>query len=161
MESSPLGTAPTFPAGELTACLAAIPHTAWGETSTLQQSGTHHGYRTASLIQPDGPQSLAHIFQPVLEAFQPVYQAWVSWLEPGGYILPHIDAGPYRERWQVPIIPGALNDWQSEAGVAFPVSHWEPHSVVNDTDRPRVHLVIDRASVLDESPILFQRVEVP
>lgn len=158
MEGRPLGTAPTFPAGELTACLAAIPHTAWGETSTLEQSGTHHGYRTASLVQPDGLQPLWHVFEPVLRAFAPVYQAWVSSLEPGGYILPHIDAGPYRERWQVPIIPGSLNDLQAVAGVAFPVAHWEPHSVVNDTDRPRIHLVIDRQVIVDATVTEFRRI---
>lgn len=161
METRPLGTAPRFPAGELLTRLAAIPPSAWGETSTLEQSGTHEGYRTASLVQPDGPQPFAHVFDPMLAAFNPVYQAWVSWLEPGGFILPHIDAGPYRERWQVPIQPaGALNDVEAHVGECFPVRHWEPHSVTNPTDRPRIHLVVDRALVLDASPVLFQRVEV-
>lgn len=154
----PPGTAHRFPADALHQALSLMPDRAWGELSTLEQSGTHDGYRTLPLIQPDGPQPQAGAFRFVLADFQPVYQAWLSWLEPGGYILPHVDAGPYRERWQVPIHPaGELGGSEAQAGVAFRVEHWEPHSVTNTTDRPRVHIVIDRDVVVDASPVLFHR----
>lgn len=159
----PLETAPVFPADALHRALESVPDSAWGTRSTLEQSGTHDGYRIMSLVQPRGRQPLAAAaaFEFVLADFAPVYQAWLSWLEPDGYILSHVDAGPYRERWQVPIVPaGALSDRKAEAGVAFPVRHWEPHSVGNATGRPRVHIVIDRDVIVDASPIPFHRVEV-
>lgn len=157
----PLGTASTFPADALSHALDAMPASAWGETSTLEQSGTHEGYRTLSLVQPGRWQPHSEPFAFVLHTFAPVYQAWLSWLKPGGYILPHVDAGPYYERWQVPIQPaGTMNDVAATAGESFRVRHWEPHSVANESDRPRIHLVIDRALVLNASPVPFQRVEV-
>jgi hypothetical protein len=157
----PLGKASTFPADALHQALSVVPDGAWGQTSTLAQSGTHDGYRTLSLVQPDGVQPFAVVFQFVLVEFAPVYQAWLSWLDPGGFILPHVDAGPYRERWQVPIAPaGVLSGIEAEAGVAFRVRHFEPHSVSNETDRPRVHIVIDRDLVVNAASVPFQRVEV-
>lgn len=162
MEPRPLGTAPTFPADALRTALTQATEGAWGQLSTLEQSGTHHGYRVLPLVGPEQRLPEAIHFGFVLDVFAPVYQAWLSWLEPGGFILPHLDAGPYRERWQVPFQPaGTMNGQPAEAGVAFPVRHWEPHSVANDTDRPRIHLVVDRALVLDASLVPFQRVEVP
>ena len=158
---APLEAAPQFPAGQLQAALSYVPERAWGQTSTLDQSGTHHGYRTVSLVEPGRWQPHSDLFAFLLHKFAPVYQAWLSWLEPGGYILPHVDAGPYYERWQVPInAAGTLGGSEAVAGVSFRVRHWEPHSVANSSDRPRVHIVIDRALVLDASPVLFQRVEV-
>jgi hypothetical protein len=155
-----LGIAPTFPVDGLIHALSLIPDGAWGQMSTLEQSGTHDGYRVCSLVQPGREQPCVAPFRYVLAQFAPVYQAWLSWLEPGGYILPHVDAGPYYERWQVPIHAGTLNDQQHAPGECFPVAHWEPHSVTNRTDFPRIHLVVDRDVIVDASPVLFQRIEV-
>jgi hypothetical protein len=157
----PLGTAPRFPASQLQEALSRVPDGAWGQVSTLEQSGTHDGYRILSLVQPGRLQPHASLFAFVLREFAPVFQAWVSWLAPGGYILPHVDAGPYRERWQVPLRPaGEMDGVEATAGEAFRVRHWEPHSVTNQTDRARVHIVIDRDVVVDAACVPFQRVEV-
>jgi hypothetical protein len=93
----------------------------------------------------------------VLDSFAPVWTAWVSRVEPGGLIHRHIDAGPYRERWQVPIQPaGLMNGAEAVAGVPFNVKQWEPHSVQNATDRARIHLVIDRDVIVDSRQTPFQ-----
>jgi hypothetical protein len=110
-----------------------------------------------SLVTGGKVKAPAAPFRFVLEAFAPVWNAWLSRIEPGGLIHPHIDAGPYRERWQVPIQPaGVMNGVEAVSGVPFPVKHWEPHSVENTGDRPRIHLVIDRAVMVDAPSAPYQ-----
>jgi hypothetical protein len=93
----------------------------------------------------------------VLDSFAPIWCAWVSRIEPGGLVHRHIDAGPYRERWQVPIQPaGVMNGVEAVAGIPFRVRHFEPHSVENDTDRARIHIVIDRDVLVDARQPPFQ-----
>lgn len=112
--------------------------------STLEQTGVHDGYRQTQLVAP---------FTWVLEHFLPVKSAWLSVIGPGGFIRPHRDAGPWLERWQVPIVPAGrfIQDGvelAQAAGKPFQVFHWLTHEVVNDTDHDRVHLVVDRNIVL-------------
>jgi quercetin dioxygenase-like cupin family protein len=76
-------------------------------------------------------------------------------MEPGADIPLHKDASPWKERWQVPIQPAGRmtvdgEDIEQVAGVPFQVEHWKWHEVVNDTDRARIHLVIDRDVVAHE-----------
>lgn len=107
-------------------------------------------------------QPVAAPFGFVLDAFAPVWGAWLSWINPGGFVAPHRDAGPWRERWQVPIQAAGLFDTDRPTdGVVFPVQHWREHSVWNDTDRPRIHLVLDRAVFLDRPPEPFALFPVP
>ena len=98
-------------------------------------------------------------FRFVLTAFAPVHAAWLSWIDPSGFIVPHRDAGPWRERWQVPIAAAGSftmgETFVPTDGQAFRVTHWEWHSVSNLTDRPRIHLVIDRDVVVDREPAPF------
>lgn len=98
----------------------------------------------------------AEPFRFALDEFEPVWSAWLSWIEPGGFIVSHIDAGPHRERWQIPITTaGTLNDVTAVDGFPFRVTHWEPHEVTNDTDRPRIHLVLDRDVIIRPAPARF------
>lgn len=84
-------------------------------------------------------------FRFVLDEFAPIRDAWLSWIDPGGFIVPHIDKGPHYERWQVPVATaGVMNGVAAIDGVPFRVRQWERHQVRNDDPRPRVHLVIDR-----------------
>jgi hypothetical protein len=99
-------------------------------------------------------------FRFVLIEFAPVWSAWISEVPAGGRIGRHIDQGPYRERWHVPIVPaGTFNGRAAVAGVSFPVKHWEPHQVDNPTGRARIHVVIDRVVPVDVPPAPFQRIE--
>lgn len=96
----------------------------------------------------------------VLDEFAPVDTVWLSWIEAGGFIRPHIDAGPHRDRWQIPIRPSGTmtvdgDEFPAEAGVPFQVRHWLPHSV-QVGDIPRVHLVIDRDVFVDNEHTPFQ-----
>ena len=104
----------------------------------------HRGYRRQRRND-----ALWEHFGWVFDYFIPVHMStWLSWIEPHGYINEHVDSGPHRERWQVPIRPSGTMTVDGEelsqvAGMPFQVAHWLPHSVtVGDT--PRVHLVIDR-----------------
>jgi hypothetical protein len=113
----------------------------------------HHGYRRVELVTAGNPQPSADAWRDELDQFSPVWAAWLSWIEPGGFIRPHADAGPYRERWQVPIcVSGSFvagdRPVVQTAGVPFRVRHWEKHSVTVGDSR-RVHLVIDRDIELD------------
>jgi hypothetical protein len=158
MSLHPLGTAPRFPADALHHALAEMPEKAWGSMGRIAQSGTFEGYRVAPLVVAGCPGPEAPRFAFVLDAFRPVWAAWVSWLEPGGYILSHIDQGPYRERWQVALWPAGVG-LTGRTGEAFRVQHWEPHRVVNRTDRPRIHLVVDRDLIVDATETPYQRFE--
>ena len=138
-----------FDPEELRAALAAVTPRAWSQPSSFAQTNVHHGYRRVVLLE------LAEPFRFVLDRFEPIRDAWLSWLDPGGFIVVHRDAGPYFDRWQVPISTAGWME-QGEAqtatdGVPFRVEHWRPHSVWNRTDRPRIHLVIDRDQVVNPS----------
>jgi hypothetical protein len=150
---------------QLRAALGAVPKDAWSLPSTYLETQVHHGYRRVVLVNAGQPREHAHLFQDVLDTYAPVREAWLSWLEPGGFIAPHRDAGPWRERWQVPIY--AAGDWHGAdtftptSGRAFPVEHWARHAVANRTDNPRIHLVIDRDIWLDKPAEPFAVYPVP
>lgn len=130
------------PRADLNALVCHLSH-----PSTFAQTGVHHGYRQA-LVVTAGRVQLPKWTAALVE-LEPVAEAWVSWIEPGGYIVEHQDAGPYLERWQIPLTEaGALYEngvpVPHVVGVPFRVHQWDWHHVRNDTDQPRVSLVVDR-----------------
>lgn len=140
-----------FDLDELRAALAATPAGAWSLPSTLAGTGVHHGYRRVVLTG-----DAAAPWRSVLARFAPVRDAWLSWIDPGGFILEHTDRGPFYERWQLPIATAGTMTQDgltgaAEDGVPFRVAHWSPHSVENPSDRPRVHLIVDRDVLVDPS----------
>ncbi len=143
----------------LSAALNAVEHL-WSLPSRFAETGAHHGYRQVTVAHAGRIEVPA--FAGILAEFAPVHGAWLSMLEPGGYIVEHIDAGPYRERWQVPFTTaGTLcQDGEPvahEVGVPFRVAQYEWHHVTNDTTAARVSLVIDRAVLLPIPPAPFTR----
>lgn len=150
-----MDTAVRFPEGQLLAALAAVSDH-WSAPTGPDEPNPN--YRVVPLVTGGQSQPPADPFEFVLGVFAPVWSAWISRIEPGGLIHPHIDAGPYRERWQVPIQPaGLLNGVEAVAGVPFRVEQWKPHWVENESDRPRIHLVIDRDLMVDGREVPFQR----
>lgn len=148
-----------FDPERLRSCLAAVPDSTWSLPSSFAATGVHQGYSRAVLVEAGRYTPAGDLFGFVLDEFGPVWSAGAAAVEPGGFIVPHCDAGPHRERWHVPIEPaGATCGVEAVAGVPFPVEHWEPHDVINDTDRRRVHLVIDRDVIVrpDPTPFLIQ-----
>lgn len=146
--------------------MARLPGSAWSQPSRYADTGVHHGYRRVELVSFGGYLEHAPAFSPILMVFAPVWAAWLSWIDPGGFILPHRDAGPWRERWQVPVSTAGsmLTDdglREAEDGVPFRVEHWRTHAVVNDSDRPRIHLVIDRDVVVGSGRTGFVTMSVP
>lgn len=154
-----------FDPERLHAALDSVPAGAWSLPSTFAETRVHHGYRRVVLVSAGRPQPEAARWGFALDELAPVHEAWLSWIDPGGFILPHRDAGPWRQRWQVPI--RAAGDWHDTEtstprdGQAFLVTHWRQHAVTNRTDRPRVHLVVDRDAWLEEPPLPFEVFPVP
>lgn len=154
-----------FDPERLRAALGAVPEGAWSLPSTYAETRVHHGYRRVVLVSARQPWEHSQHFQHVFDEFAPVYEAWLSWLAPAGFIAPHRDQGPWRERWQVPIC--AAGEWHGPdtfvpmSGLAFPVEHWARHAVANRTDQPRIHLVIDRDIWLDKPAEPFAVYPVP
>lgn len=149
----------------LQSALTLVPADAWSLASTYAETRVHHGYRRVVLVSAGQPQAHAALFEFVFDVLVPVREAWLSWVEPGGFIAPHRDAGPWRERWQVPI--NAAGDWCGAStfapvsGHAFPVEHWERHAVTNRTNLPRIHIVIDRDVWLDRPEQPFVVYPIP
>lgn len=138
-----------FEQGRLRDALAAIPESAWSLPSSYEATGAHHGYRRVVLAELEP-------FRFVFDEFAPVADAWLSCIDPGGFIVRHRDKGPHKERWQVPVSTAGWmekNGMRGSAtdGVPFRVEQWLPHAVGNPTTRPRIHLVIDRDIVADST----------
>lgn len=132
---------------------ASLTRVEWSKPSTIEETGVHHGYRRNHADIRDA-------FAWLLSDFEPVKEAWISHIDPGGYIRLHRDAGPHYERWQIPIQPagtftvdGVLIDQQP--GVPFQVEHWKWHEVCNDSNCSRIHLVVDRDVVVRPEPTEF------
>jgi hypothetical protein len=146
--------------------LQRIPDTAWSLPSTYPNTDVHHGYRRVVLVSAGRLQPPhAELFAPVWERLAPVWDAWLSWIDPGGFIRPHRDGAPWRERWQVPIQPSGLwcgpVTFAPHPGEAFAVRHWEPHAVTNRGLRPRIHVVVDRDVFIEREPLPFTTFPIP
>jgi hypothetical protein len=154
-----------FDPAQLHAALDSVPAGAWSLPSSFTETRVHHGYRRVVLVEAGRSRPDAEPWLFVLDQLAPVHAAWLSWIDPGGFIVPHRDAGPWRDRWQVPIqAAGAWHDRETSTpvdGRAFRVEHWQPHAVTNRTDHPRIHLVVDRDVVLDEPAAPFAVFPVP
>ncbi len=148
---------PTFDPGRLALAFAQLPSDAWAVPHGPDDV-TAAGYHFASLVQGARRKPVADLFGFVLEEFAPIWTAWIAKVPAGGFIAPHIDQGPYRERWHVPIHPaGTFDGRKVKAGVSFPVQHWAPHQVDNPTGRDRIHLVIDRDVLVDVPSAAYKR----
>jgi hypothetical protein len=142
-----------FDPGRLRDALHAVSESAWSLPSTFAETGVHHGYRRVVYAELDP-------FRFVFDEFEPVHDAWLSWIGPDGFIVTHTDRGPHMERWQVPV---STSGWMEQNGmratavdgVPFRVEQWLPHAVGNPTTKPRIHLVIDRAAVANPDPTPF------
>lgn len=149
----------------LQSALTLVPADAWSLASTYAETRVHHGYRRVVLVNAGQPWAHAPLFDFVLDKLAPIREAWLSWIDPGGFIAPHRDAAPWRERWQVPI--NAAGDWcgadtfKPVSGQAFTVEHWERHAVVNPTNLPRIHIVIDRDVWVDRPAQPFVVYPIP
>lgn len=115
----------------------------WSLPSSFAATKVHDGYQRVVVVHA------GRVVVPELgwlvDEFAPVAECWVSRLAAGGFIAPHVDAGPYRERWQVPVTgAGSFNGARPTPGVPFRVCHWEWHEVRNDDATPRVTVVVDR-----------------
>ena len=132
---------------------------AWSQPSTYTEgTGVHHGYSTAPAPASDSLPVLAPI-----KAGDPRWpdHAWYAKLDPDGFIIPHIDQGPWVERWHYPI-SGAGYVWQEwedrkepalgfRAGdVPYRMNHHKPHAVWNPEDEPRIVLIVEYDNPVDQ-----------
>lgn len=148
--------------GVLRDCLASVPPGSWSLPSTYEGTGVHHGYRRVVLVEAGQQRPAAVAFAPVLARFTPVRGAWLSWIDPGGFIAPHRDGAPWFERWQVPVqASGLFDDHRPTDGQPFLVQQWLPHAVWNDGDQPRIHVVIDRDLPVVAPPEPFAKFPIP
>ncbi len=130
----------------------------WSKPSTYSEgTGVHHGYSTApapqeALPYPDRPYPHDGSGQPGYRLIR-VAKFWYAKLDPGGFIVPHIDQGPWRERWHYPI-SGQGHVWQAwDDGIdrrtrlatfeLYRMNHHKPHAVWNTFDYPRIILIVE------------------
>lgn len=114
---------------------------------------TRWGYSQASHLRSTKPTTNDIALQ--YGAEPPILRAFYAKIDPGGFIIPHIDASPWHERWHYPIQTGG-HFWQDGVHFSptepFIVKHWLPHAVYNNSDKPRVHLIVDRDIELTPRP---------
>jgi len=146
--------------GQLRAALAEVPAEAWSQPSRYPDTGVHHGYLRVPLVTAGKLQPHGELFQFVWDVMDPVRDVTLSRLESGGFITPHRDAGPWLERWQIPIQPSG-DGLTGAAGAAFPVAPGEPHHVTNRGPGPRIHLVVDRDIYVNRDPLPFATFPIP
>ncbi len=102
--------------------------------------------------------STATIDQDLLEGLvdEPIHSGWWARIMPGGFIVPHCDVPPYRQRWHFPVQPAGFF-WEDgetrEPTEPFIVRHWLPHAVWNPTNAPRIHLMVEREVLSYESSL--------
>jgi hypothetical protein len=117
----------------------------WGEpTDFASHLASHRRYTT----QASPTLALPEIDGPYKAVF------WAK-LGAGGFIVPHIDAGPYYERWHIPVQPAGMFwelDTYFQPTEPFQVRHWLPHAVWNPTDTDRIHLIVDRDIIPPDAP---------
>lgn len=110
----------------------------WSQPSTLEATGVHHLYRTA----PGTIDDLADMVSLV-----DVSKVWFGMLEPGGFIVPHVDASPWFRRFHYPIEPAGYvwhnGETLESPSEPFEVVHYEPHAVWNPTNKRRVHMIVE------------------
>ncbi len=135
----------------------------WSNPSTYSEgTGVHHGYSTAPAPDSDSLPVLAPI-----KAGDPRWpdHAWYAKLDPGGFIVPHVDQGPWVERWHYPI-SGQGSVWQDwndngtaalrhiisvgEIFGAYRMNHHKPHAVYNRFDQPRIVLIVEYDNPVDQ-----------
>jgi hypothetical protein len=124
----------------------------WPTLSRIEESGVTHGYQSVALwLNGTGYTDDGEHFKWLLEGFQPLRDARITRLVPGGYIKTHIDNGPYYERWQIPIhVQGVF--WEDNEvveqipGIPWTVHHHLAHSVnvPENEERARLVILIDR-----------------
>ena len=117
----------------------------------------HHGYSTAKADLTD----IGHI-----AAGGTISNAWYAKLEPGGFIVPHVDQGPWLERWHYPIsgVGYVWADWDLNGqpyrshrywnNDPYRMNHHLPHAVWNprdhQPDEPRVILIVEYDNPVDQ-----------
>ena len=129
---------------------------AWSQPSIYTEgTGVHHGYSTA-------PADSVPSFLDISKAL--IVKSWYAKLDPGGFIVPHVDKGPWVERWHYPI-SGQGYVWQEgEVGRSpkssasyyprgqnpYAVLHHQVHAAWNPFDEPRVVLIVEYDNPVDQ-----------
>ncbi len=129
---------------------------AWSKPSTLNTDGVvHHGYATAPAELTDIPyEAISGTGRNVV-----VHKAWYAKLNPGGFIVPHVDQGPWMERWHIPTSGMGVvwQEWEDIGTAAvtlhtgrYRMNHHRPHAVWNPFDEPRVVLIVESDNAVDQ-----------
>ena len=127
---------------------------AWSQPSTYTEgTGVHHGYATA---KANGDTQVD--IRPVSGAVRAISNGWYAKLDPGGFIIPHVDQGPWVERWHYPI-SGKGRVWQESSAQSqlaiqyinpYRMNHHKPHAVWNPFDEPRIILIVEYDNPVDQ-----------
>ncbi len=139
---------------------------AWSNPSVYSEgTGVHHGYSTAPAHIPAELVRLSDHLTGFEVSNSEMAKAWYAKLDPGGFIIPHIDQGPWVERWHYPIIgQGSVwQDWDNNGTVTlrhivpigelfggYRMNHHQPHAVWNPHDEPRIVLIVEYDNPVDQ-----------
>ncbi len=131
----------------------------WSKPSTYTEgTGVHHGYSTAKADPLASPNNI------YASGAEPI-TAWYAKLDPGGFIVPHIDQGPWVERWHYPISGDGTvwQDWNDDGSAAlrhivsvgeifgaYRMNHHKPHAVYNPFDQSRIILIVEYDNPVDQ-----------
>ncbi len=145
--------------------MPAIDIIAWSNPSIYSEgTGVHHGYSSAPADVPN-PSEITYYAGKDDSDAAPANKAWYAKLDPGGFIVPHVDQGPWVERWHYPIsgkgyvwaewdyhdpVTGqVLGHWRPSPFTTlryydpYRMNHHKPHAVYNPFDEPRIILIVE------------------
>lgn len=137
---------------------------AWSKPSIYSEgTGVHHGYATAKAPELSG--SWSNPERPEDGPVAKIVKGWYTKLDSGGFIVPHVDQGPWVERWHYPIsgkgyvwaewdyhdpVTGqVLGHWGPPPFTTlryyerYRMNHHLPHAVYNPFDEPRIILIVE------------------
>lgn len=134
----------------------------WSKSSTYSVgTGVHHGYSTAPADAFYAPNNV-HASGAIVTTM------WYAKLDPGGFIVPHVDQGPWLERWHYPISGKGWvwQDWPRDERfktfthmtnyaallpqIPYRMNHHQPHAVWNPYDEPRIILIVEYDNAVDQ-----------
>lgn len=160
-----------YDVAELRDKVLAIPEAAWHKSGREKKFEAHRDTNSLLVIHDEDFRHFKPTYRPLYdelkEQLSPIFElvkeyyggdgyfvrALIARLKPGGFITPHIDTGytlQHCNRVHIPLVSDEGNSFSVggeekhlKVGEIWEINNASVHSVKNDSDNTRIHLIID------------------